>query len=305
LDEAAEFLRREVPQATKQLTATLALADLAACDLILEAVIESLKVKRQVFAELDALAAPDTIFASNTSCLRIAQIGDGLKTRERLCGLHFCHPVRQRPLVEVVGAESTAESVLATACGYVRKLGMEVLRVTDTPGFVVNRILYPYVNESLLLLSEGAGIEEVDAAAVTAGMPWGPLTQIDEIGIDVVLRGGQVMAQAYPECAAPPELLIALFGLGRLGRKKGAGFYRYGEGQPPVVDAEMRELLRQHTRPGQVAHETLGPRLLGRMAREGRRIVADGVVAGFDDVERALLRGLGFDPRKVADLRGA
>jgi 3-hydroxyacyl-CoA dehydrogenase len=304
LHHAAEALRREDPERAALLTVTSSLADLASCDLILEAVVESLKVKRQVFAQLEDLAGPQALYASNTSCLCIGQIAGALMNPERLCGLHFCHPVRRRPLVEVVSAEITNEATIAAACKYVQALGMESLGVKDTPGFVVNRLLYPYVNEALVLLDEGASIEEVDAAAVAGGMPWGPLTQIDEIGVDVVLRGGQVMAQAYPEYAAPRDLLFALFGLGRLGRKTGAGFYRYNADQAPRVDAEMRELLRQHTHPRQIQGEATGHRLIGRMAQECRRIVTEGVVRGFEDVARALVKGLGFDERKVASLRG-
>ena len=299
LDQAAETLRQEVPHNAGLLTVTSGLADLASCELILEAVVESLKIKRQVFAELEAVAQPHTLFASNTSCICIGQIAPALKRPERLCGLHFCHPVRQRPLVEVAGTDSTADAVIATVCKYVEALGMEALRVTDTPGFVVNRVLYPYVNEALMLVDEGASIEEVDTAAVAAGMPWGPFMQMDEIGIDVVLRGGQIMAQAYPEYAAPPDLLVVLFGLGRLGRKTGAGFYRYDKGQAPVVDAEMRELLRQHTHPRQMQRETIGPRLIGSMAQECRRIVTEGVVREFEDVAQALVKGLGFDKHMI------
>jgi 3-hydroxyacyl-CoA dehydrogenase/enoyl-CoA hydratase/3-hydroxybutyryl-CoA epimerase/3-hydroxyacyl-CoA dehydrogenase/enoyl-CoA hydratase/3-hydroxybutyryl-CoA epimerase/enoyl-CoA isomerase len=297
LDRAADFLHQELsPHRAALLTVTSALADLAGCDLILEAVVESLKVKRQVFARLEVLVARDTIFASNTSCITIGQIAAGLATPDRLCGLHFCHPVQRRPLVEVIGGEATTNDVIAAAGTYVRSLAMEVLQVKDTPGFVINRVLYPYLNEALLLLDEGAGIEEIDSAAITFGMPWGPLTQVDEIGIDVVLRGGQIMAQAYPEYATPADLLVALFGMGRLGRKTGAGFYRYNRDQTPMVDAEMQELLRQRAHPRSISHEAIRSRLFGRIKQECRRIVEEGVVAGFDDVGRALVKGLGFAP---------
>lgn len=303
LDQASELLRQEIPAGTTRLRATSELTDLASCDLVLESVVESLKVKRQIFAELEELAPRDALFASNTSCLRIGQIASGLTAPERLCGLHFCHPVRLRPLVEVVAAEATVDAVIAAACAYVQALGMEPLRVKDSPGFVVNRVLHPYFNEALALLDEGAGIEEIDAAAVAAGMPWGPLTQIDEIGIDVVLRGGQIMAQAYPANAVLPELLIDLFGLGRLGRKTGAGFYRYRTDQAPSVDSEMHALLRRRPHPQPISPQVIGARLTARIGQECRRIVDESIVPSFDDVARALVKGLGFDERKVAALR--
>jgi 3-hydroxyacyl-CoA dehydrogenase len=304
LDRAADLLRQEAsPDRQALLTFASSLTDLAGCDLVLEAVVETLKVKRQVFARLEPLVSEDALFASNTSCIPIGQIACGLATPGRLCGLHFCHPVRCRPLVEVIRAPATTDAVIATAYAYVRTLGMEGVLVKDAPGFVVNRLLHPYLNEALTLLDEGAGIEEVDAAAVAIGMPWGPLTQMDEIGIDVVLRGGQIMAQAYPEYAAPADLLVALFGLGRLGRKTGAGFYRYGARNKPFVDAEMQALLSQRGRPRHFSRDAVSRRLFNRMATECQRIVAEGVVGGFPDLARTLVGGLGFDADKVAAFR--
>jgi len=302
LDRAAGLLLQElVSDRAALFTPTSVLEDLAGCDLVVEAVVESLKVKRQVFSRLEALALSDTLFASNTSCIPIIQIANGLANPERLCGLHFCHPIRHRPLVEVISAETTSAAVLAAACAYVQSLEMEALLVKDTPGFVVNRLLYPYLNEALVLLSAGADIEEVDAAAVALGMPWGPLTQMDEIGIDVVLRGGQIMAPTYPEYAAPADILVALFGLGRLGRKTGAGFYRYSADQLPRVDAEMQSVLGQRTR--RVPREAIGSRLFGRIVHESRRIVDEGVVHEVEEVQRALVKGLGFSGQKIARLR--
>jgi 3-hydroxyacyl-CoA dehydrogenase len=303
LDQAAEGFRQEVPDHTARLRLTSNLAELASCDLVLEAIVESLKVKRQILAQLETLAPRAILLASNTSCLTVAQIAAGLTAPERVCALHFCHPVRLRHLVEVVAAEATSEVVITTACAYVQALGMEALRVKDTPGFVVNRVLNPYLNKALTLLDEGAGIEEVDAAGLAAGMPWGPITQIDEIGIDVVLRGGQIMAQAYPAEPPPAELLIQLFSLGRLGRKTGAGFYRYQADQAPSLDSEIQDLLGRRAKPKQLSLQVIEERLTTRLARECRRIVDEGIVPSFDEVALALVKGLGFDERKVAALR--
>jgi 3-hydroxyacyl-CoA dehydrogenase len=302
LDQAAQRLHQEATRdQVALLTVTSDLTDLADSDLVLEAVVESLKVKRQVFSRLEGLAERHTLFASNTSCIPIGRIAESLMNRDRLCGLHFCHPVACRPLVEVIPGEAASEAVITSACSYVRSLGMEFIRVKDSPGFVVNRLLYPYLNEALTLLAEGAGIEEVDAAAVSFGMPWGPLTQMDEIGIDVSMRGGQIMGQAYPEYQAPSDLLVALFGLGRLGRKAGAGFYRYTAGRAPSLDLELEKLLP--VRRGQIPGDTIAARLFNRIAQEGRRIVAAGIVSCFDEVERALVKGLGLSDRSVPALR--
>jgi 3-hydroxyacyl-CoA dehydrogenase len=301
LDQAAQHLHQEgTPDQAALLTVTSDLTDFAGCDLVLEAVVESLKVKRQVFSRLEGLAERDTLFASNTSCIPIGRIAEGLVNRDRLCGLHFCHPVACRRLVEVVPGEATSEAVITSACSYVRSLEMEFIRVKDSPGFVVNRLLYPYLNEALTLLAEGAGIEEVDAAAESFGMPWGPLTQMDEIGIDVSIRGGQIMGQAYPEYLTPSNLLVTLFGLGRLGRKTGVGFYRYVAGCAPSLDLELEKLLPVR-RP--IPRDAMAARLFNHIANEGRRIVAAGIVPSFDEVERALVKGLGLSDRSVPALR--
>jgi 3-hydroxyacyl-CoA dehydrogenase len=303
LDRAETTLQQEAADRLALLTVRSSLADLAGCELVVETVVENLKAKRQVFARLEPVVSRDALLASNTSCLTIGQIAAGLATAERVCGLHFCHPVRGRPVVEVVRAAATMDSAIATACDHVRSLAMDPVLVKDRPGFVVNRVLHPYLNEALALLKEGAGIQEVDAAAVAFGMPWGPLTQIDEIGIDVVLRGGQAMAQTYPAHAGTAELLVALFGMGRLGCKTGAGIYSYAAADAPIVDAAMQELLDQRRKPRSFPAEDIARRLFSRMAEECRRIVQEQIVASFSVVARALVKGLGFPAAKVRALR--
>jgi 3-hydroxyacyl-CoA dehydrogenase len=301
LDQAAVALRQEVP-ADRQplLTLTSSLAGLAACDLAIESVVESVKVKKQVFVHLETTLRPDAILASNTSCIAISQLAAGLATAGRLCGMHFCHPVRYRRLLEIVRGDQTTDETIALACAYARGLEREALLVKDAPGFVVNRILHRYLTEALTLLHEGAGVEEVDAAAVAFGLPWGPVTQIDEIGIDVVLRGGQILARAFPDTLVAPDLLIELFSRGRLGRKTGAGFYRYSENAPPRLDAEVRPLLAARPKRHAFSREQINRRLFGHVAEEAQRIVREGVVAQLDDVVRALVAGLGFPPRETA-----
>src|SRR5207302_1724084 len=168
-------------------------------DLVIEAVFEDLGVKQQVLREVEAAARDDAVFASNTSTIPIARIAEAARRPERVIGMHFFSPVDRMPLLEVIPAARTAPGVVSTAVGFGRRLGKTVIVVKDTPGFWVNRILAPYANEVGHLLAEGASIEEIDAAAVGFGFPVGPVTLLDEVGLDVAEKVSQVMGAAFGE----------------------------------------------------------------------------------------------------------
>lgn len=313
-DALAEALQRADSALDQELTAeqrsrltvTSELTQLASCDLVLEAIVESLKPKKQLFARLEEIVRPDALLATNTSTLSITRLAEGLARPERFCGLHFCHPVRERPLVEVVPGCQTTATVTVAARDYASALGMDSIVVRDAPGFVVNRVLHPYFNEALVLLGEGADVRAIDAAATAFGMPWGPFTQMDEIGIDVVLRGGQALARAFPDRTTAHDLLVDLYSAGRLGKKSGAGFYRYSEGATSQVDEQMSEFIERRRRgPAQsFPTPTLQLRLFGRMAQETQQLVAEGVVGNPGEVQRALVKGLGFPSAHVEMLAG-
>src|SRR5256712_6226966 len=213
-------------------------------DLVIEAVFEDLGVKQQVLRDVEAAARDDAVFASNTSTIPIARIAEAASRPERVIGMHFFSPVDRMPLLEVIPAPGTAPGVVSTAVGFGRRLGKTVIVVKDSPGFWVNRILAPYANEVGHLLAEGASIEEVDAAAVGFGFPVGPVTLLDEVGLDVAEKVSQVMGAAFGERLQATAGAAVPRDACRPGRKAGRGFYRYGRGKKRGVDPAVYELLR-------------------------------------------------------------
>jgi len=274
-------------------------AAIARCDLVLETVTERPEIKRQVFADLEPRLGGETILASNTSTLPITRLAAGLAVPSRFCGLHFFYPVAERPLVEIVRGPATSDETVAAAVSYVKTIGKIPLVVHDGPGFVVNRLLLPYVSEAMQLLLEGAAIEDVERAGTNFGMALGPLTLLDQIGMDTALDCGWVLSGAYPENVASSPLLMAMVKAGRLGQKSGAGFFAY-EQEPggtaarrpdPVVEAiiaRWAEPPRQHTT------DTITARLFLLMLLEATRILQEKKVTDPRLVDLGVIFGLGF-----------
>lgn len=272
---------------------------IAGSDLVVETVIENPEVKRRVFADLEPRLGGETILASNTSTLPITRLTAGLADPGRFCGLHFFHPVAERPLVEVVHGPETSDQTVATAVSYVKAIGKIPLVVRDGPGFVVNRLLLPYVSEAMQLLLEGAAIEAVERAGTNFGMALGPLALLDQIGIDTALDCGWVLSGAYPENVATSPLLMAMVKAGRFGQKSGAGFFAY-QREPngaatrrrdPAVEAiiaRWAESPRQHT------PDTITARLFLLMLLEATRILQEKKVTDPRSVDLGAIFGLGF-----------
>lgn len=215
-----------------RLTATTSLADLAGCDLVVEAVTETLQAKRAVFMELDAACGIETIFASNTSSLSITEMAVATDRPDRFVGLHFFNPVPVMALVEVVRTLLTSEDVVAAAAAFGERLGKTPVLVKDRTGFVVNRLLVPYLLEAIRALGEGlASAEDIDRAMrLGCGYPMGPFTLLDYVGLDTTLYIAEIMYEEFrqPQYVAPP-LLKRMVLAGHLGRKSGQGFYRYND----------------------------------------------------------------------------
>jgi len=213
-----------------RLTLTTDLADLADCDLVIEAVLEELDLKRELFAELDSVTRPDAILATNTSALSVSEIAEATERPQRVVGMHFFNPAPVLPLVEIVrGRESSGEAVDA-AYAWAEQAGKQPVRCNDTPGFIVNRILIPLLNDCVRVLDEAAvAPEEMDKAMTNgAGWPMGPCALIDLIGIDVHVHASEALyGKLGEERMAPPERLVRLQQEGALGRKTGRGFYEY------------------------------------------------------------------------------
>jgi 3-hydroxybutyryl-CoA dehydrogenase len=218
---------------------TTDLAPVAACDLVIEAVTEDLEVKNALWRELDPLAPRHTIFASNTSSLAIGAMAAATSRPDRFVGLHFFNPVPLMPLVEVVRAGSTSEDSFERALAFARSLGKETVVAKDTPGFLVNLLLVPYLLDAVRAVERGVGtVADLDTAMrLGAGHPMGPFTLLDFVGIDTVVRIADIMLAASGEerYAAPP-LLRRMAAAGRHGRKSGRGFYDYSATPPVALD---------------------------------------------------------------------
>jgi 3-hydroxyacyl-CoA dehydrogenase / enoyl-CoA hydratase / 3-hydroxybutyryl-CoA epimerase len=249
-------------------------------DVVIEAIFENLQAKRELFAKVEAQAKPEAILASNTSSLKLADIGATFKNPSRLVGIHFFNPVPQLQLVEVVKGESTDAKVAKKAAAFVRQIDKLPLPVKDTPGFLVNRVLGPYIDQALRMVDEGFAPETLDAAAVAFGMPMGPVELADTVGLDISLAVGKELGG---ENAEVPKKLAELVAAGNLGRKTGRGYY-------PWKDGKARK------RKAKSAPADLSAKLMAPYFREARAAVADGVVADADLADAGLIFGTGFAP---------
>ena len=228
--EKGRLSEDERDAAVARLTLTTELSDLAECDLVIEAVIEELELKREVFAELDRLVVPDTILATNTSALSVADIAQATEHPERVVGIHFFNPAPVLPLVEIVRTPESSDEAVDAAYDWAERAGKQPVRCNDTPGFIVNRILIPLLNDCVAVLDEAdVQPEDMDKAMTNgAGWPLGPCALIDLIGIDVHVHASEALyGQLGESRMAPPERLVRMQREGKLGRKSGAGFYTY------------------------------------------------------------------------------
>jgi len=236
----AHFLQRKVDKgqlaadaresALARLVLTTELADLADCDLVVEAIVEELQAKLGLFSELDAIVRPDTVLATNTSALSVTEIAAATSTPERVVGMHFFNPAPLMPLLEVVRAELSADDAVEAAYAVGERMGKRPIRCHDTPGFVVNRILIPLLNDCLRVLDEArVSPEDLDTAMTAgAGWPMGPCTLVDLVGIDVHVHASEALYEKLREPRmAPPPRIVAMRNAGLLGRKSGRGFYSY------------------------------------------------------------------------------
>ncbi len=215
----------------KRITSTTRLEDLADCDLVIEAIVENLDLKKETYAALDRACKPETIFCSNTSSLTITELAAATKRADRFAGLHFFNPVPVMKLVEVVRTISTSDATADAVVAFARGLGKEPVRTHDNSGFIVNRLLVPYLLDAVRALEEGVGsAEDIDKGMeLGCGHPMGPLKLLDFVGLDTTYAIAEIMFDEYREKRfAPPPLLKRMVLAGRYGKKSGRGFYEYG-----------------------------------------------------------------------------
>jgi len=290
---------KRVLEYTPLVNGTTSDEELAVSDIVIEAIYENADAKRELYARLEPKLGKQAILCSNTSTIPITELAKDLKHPERFCGLHFFNPVRRMPLVEVIRGEKTSEETIATAVAYAKAIKKSPIVVGDGPGFLVNRVLLPYMNEALLLLEAGASIKAVDRAATKYGMPMGPITLYDTVGLDIAVHAGGVMQRAFPDRVEPSKILPLMLEADRKGNKNGKGFFDYvtdkkGRQKAQPSD-EVEKILQSVSSPSQ-ADINLADRLFLPMLLEATRLIEDGIVDDVRDVDLGLIYGIGFPP---------
>lgn len=269
-------------------------------DLVVEAIVEDMKIKQSVIGETAKHMPEDAIIATNTSSLSVTEMAKGHPKPENFGGMHFFNPVHKMPLVEVIRGEKTSDVTTATIFDLSKKMGKFPVVVKDGPGFLVNRLLLPYLNEAMYLLEEGMSIEEVDKYYLKFGMPMGPFHLIDEVGIDVSVKVAKIFHEAFGERAKPSPLMSKIMETGRLGKKNQKGFYLYDEkGKKLELDQSVYKDLGLSTPTNPYNAELCVNRGIFAMLNEAvRALVDDKIVEKAEEVDLAMIMGTGFPPFK-------
>jgi 3-hydroxyacyl-CoA dehydrogenase/enoyl-CoA hydratase/3-hydroxybutyryl-CoA epimerase len=299
-----QITRQELADTLLLASGTIDYTGFEAVDLVIEAVFEDLAVKQQVVREVEAIIPEYAIVATNTSTIPIARIAEASRRPERVLGMHFFSPVHKMPLLEVITTPATRPDVVTTAVSYGRKLGKTVIVVNDAPGFYVNRILAPYLNEAGALLDAGASIDAIDAALVSFGFPVGPITLLDEVGLDIAAKSGAIFHEAFGERMAPSQSMRAVVGSGRTGRKGHAGFYLYDEsGTKGGVDSAVYALLPSGPSRSLVPPEEIQQRCVLALVNEAVRALEEGILRSPRDGDIGAVFGIGFPPFRGGPFR--
>ena len=279
---------------------TLSYDKFSEVDLVIEAVVERMAVKQQVLQDVEERVPTHTIFATNTSSLSVSKLAEASNRPDRVVGIHFFNPVHRMPLVEIVRTEATSEEVLATAFSFSVAMGKTPVLVADRPGFLVNRLLSPYLNETGYLLEGGADVLSIDAALEEFGMPMGPCRLLDEIGLDVADHVSAEMERAFGQRMRAGGVVDGLRGEGLLGRKNGRGFYRYEGGQEkgvePVVAKKYAGEAGGEAGGEAPDAEEIRQRTLYLMVNEAAYAIEEGVVETAGELDLSLVMGIGFPP---------
>lgn len=273
---------------------------LARVELVIEAAVEKMEVKKTIFRRLDELAGDDTVLATNTSALSITELAAATRRPDRVVGIHFFNPVHRMQLVEVVTGRETAPETAQRALRFVQRIGKLPVLVKDSPGFVVNRILLPYLTEAARLFEQGSRAEDIDAAMLDFGMPMGPLRLLDEVGMDIAADVAATLSSAFPERMSVPRVLGRLAAAGTLGRKTGKGFYLHGQEGEPTVNREIAPAAGVP-----IEREELARRMTLLMVNEAARCLEEGLVEMAGDIDFAMVMGTGFAPFRGGPLRYA
>ena len=302
IDDMADTLNR--------INSTLTYGDVANTEIVIEAVIENVKVKKAVLAELENIVSDDTILASNTSTISITELATATKHPDRVCGMHFFNPVPVMPLVEVIRGEKTSEETIATTVAYAQVIGKNPIVVNDCPGFLVNRILFPYLNAFERLLHDGADYLQIDKVMEKFGWPMGPAYLLDVVGLDVACHASAVLAEGFPERMKLDfsTATTLLHNEGRLGQKSGSGYYKYEpdrRGKPKkMVDEDAIKLISKIVSGSRdFTDDEIIERMMVALCLETVRCLEDNIVDSAAAADMGLIWGIGFPPFRGGALR--
>ncbi len=274
---------------------------LSSCDLCIEAIVEDAKIKKSLYADIEKRVSSSCIIATNTSSISINELSSQLEHPERFVGMHFFNPVNRMPLVEIIAADRTSATTVATVVELAKKAGKTPIVVGDCAGFLVNRILIPYINESIKMFEEGEDIVRIDRLIEEFGMPMGPFTLADEVGLDVGYKVGSVLQDAYGERMLIPSVFDKIYNLNLLGKKSGKGFYIHDSKQRSV-NGEVQDLVDIKTSFDDVE---IVDRSILIMVNEAARCLDEGVVANASYLDMAMVLGTGFAPFRGGLMRYA
>jgi len=296
-----------------RINTTLTYGDVANADIVVEAVVENVKIKKSVLAELEDVVSKDTILASNTSTISITELATATKHPERVCGMHFFNPVPLMPLVEVIRGEKSSDEAIATTVAYALAMGKKPIVVNDCPGFLVNRILFPYLNAFERLINDGADFVHIDKVMEGFGWPMGPAYLLDVVGIDVACHGSAVMAEGFPDRMKIDfsSATEAMFKAKRLGQKSGSGYYRYEPDRrgklQKKTDKEAIALVAKTSSAIRQADEFSDDEIIERMmlalCLEVVCCLGDKIVDSPESADMSLIWGIGFPPFRGGALR--
>jgi len=320
LDEASKLLGKRVEkgrmtpakmaEALNAIRPTTSYGDFGNVDIVVEAVVENPKIKQAVLAEVEGLVREDAIIASNTSTISISLLAQALKRPENFCGMHFFNPVHMMPLVEVIRGEKTSETAIATTVAYAKKMGKSPVVVNDCPGFLVNRVLFPYFGGFARAIAHGVDFVRADKVMEKFGWPMGPAYLMDVVGVDTGHHGGDVMAEGFPDRMKDDSktAVDVMYEANRLGQKNGKGFYAYEvdkKGKPKkVVDPQSYELLKpivSETR--ELSDEDIINYMMIPLCLETVRCLEDKIVETAAEADMGLIYGIGFPPFRGGALR--
>lgn len=266
------------------------------CDIVIEAVFEDLALKQKILKSVESNANPNFIFATNTSAIPVSKIAESARNPGRVIGMHFFSPVEKMPLLEVIVTDQTEDWVTSRTVDIGQDMGKQVIVVKDGPGFYTTRALSFFLNEASLMLMEGCPIEAIDSALVDFGFPVGPITLIDEVGIDVGMHVLETIQAAFPERMATPKGLVPVAESGRLGRKNNKGFYLYQDGKKGRPDNSVYQLLGISPAPGKLDQEEIADRCVLVFVNESVKCLEENILASASDGDVGAVFGLGFPP---------